>query len=264
MLPGIEFVEGGIVTQRIIKRVLGVLALLAGLVAVPLLYPDPLFEHATRHGVFDVKSDRPIDPAIAQVIADAERRLRTSELLQRDDRFQMYICNDPWRLLLFTRSTQLGGAADPLTRNIYLREVDVRRNRLIGPDGEIADADVRPLSYFIAHEAAHVMAGRRFGRLAFFNAPKWLTEGVADMIGKGGNFDLAENRARLLAGDPEMTAEWARVGLYRRYHLMVTALIEEQGRTVAELYAAPPPEPVALAAALGKGRPGPRLMRNPV
>lgn len=241
--------------QRIIERRLGVLALLIGMLALPLLYPDPLFAHAARYGVFDIKSDRPIDPAMAQVIADAERRLRSSELFQPDDRFQMYICTDPWRLLLFTRSTQVGGAVEPVTRNIYLREVDIRHNRLIGPDGEIADADVRPLSYFIAHEAAHVLEGRRFGRLAALRAPKWLSDGLADMIGKGGDFDIAENRARLLSGDPDMTADRARVGLYRRYHLMVAALIQEQGRTAADLYAAPPPESVALEAALGKGPP---------
>jgi hypothetical protein len=237
---------------RITKRFLAVLALLTGLITALLLYPAPLFAHATSHGVFDVRSDRPIDPAVAQVIADAERRVRTSELFQPGDRFQLYICNDPWRLLLFTRSTQIGGAADLLTRNIFLREVDIRRNRLIGPDGEIADADVRPLSYFIAHEAAHVMAGRRFGRLAFVNAPRWLTEGVADMIGKGGEFDIDENRAKLLAENPDMSEERARVGLYRRYHLMVTALIEEHGYTMTNLYAAPPPERVALAAARGE------------
>jgi hypothetical protein len=240
-------------TRRIIKGTLGAVALLVVLVLAPVLYPDPLFAHAARHGAFDIRSDRPIDPAMAQVIADAERRLRTSSLLQPDDRFRVYICNEPWRLLLLARSTQLGGAAEPVTRNIYLREADIRGNRLIGPDGEIADAEVRPLSYFIAHEAAHVLEGRRFGRLALVKAPKWLSDGLADMIGKGGDFDIAENRARLRRGDPEMSAERARVGLYRRYHLMVAALIEEQGRTPAELYAAPPPESVALAAALGEG-----------
>lgn len=249
--------------RRAIRRSLGVLAMLFGLLAVPLLHPDPLFAHAARYGVFDIRSDRPIHPAMAQVIADAERRLRTTELFQPNDRIRMYICNDPWRLLLFTRSTQLGGAVDAVTSNIYLREADIRQNRLIGPDGEIADADVRPLSYFVAHEAAHVLEGRRFGRLAFLRAPKWLSDGVADMIGKGGDFDMEENRARLLSGDPEMSAERARVGLYRRYHLMVAALIQEQGRTVAQLYAAPPPESVALAAALGNGRPEPSQVRSP-
>lgn len=238
--------------RRRITRAIGVLALLIAIVAGPLLYPDPLFAHAARYGAFDIRSDRPIDPGMARVVADAERRLRTSELFQPDDRFRIYICNDSWRLLLFTRSTQVGGTADPLTRNIYLREVDIPHNRLIGPDGEIADAEVRPLSYFIAHEAAHVLEGRRFGRWAALRAPKWLSDGLADMIGKGGDFDIAENRASLLAGDPEMTEERARVGLYRRYHLMVAALIQEQGRTPADLYAAPPPESVALAAARGQ------------
>lgn len=249
--------------RQIIRRGLGAAALLIGLVVIPLLYPAPLFAHATSYGVFDIQSDRPIDPSMARVIGDAERRLRMSELFRREDRFRVYICHDRWRLLLFTRSTQVGGAVEPVTRNIYLREVDARRNRLIGPDGEIADAKVRPLSYFIAHEAAHVLAGRRFGRLAFLRAPRWLNEGLADMIGKGGEFDVAENRARLLSGDPEMSAERARVGHYRRYHLMVAALIQEHGRSLAELFAAPPPESAALAAALGHGRSAPRTTGTP-
>jgi hypothetical protein len=240
--------------KRIARRLLGLLALLVALAAVPLLYLDPLFAHAARFGAFDIRSDRPIDPAMASVVADAERRLRTSDLFRPDDRFRVYICNDPWRLLLFARSTKIGGSAEAITRRIYLREADIPANRLIGPDGAIADADVRPLSYFIAHEAAHVLESRRFGRLALLRAPKWLSDGLADRIGKGGDFDIAENRARLLSGDPELSAERARVGLYRRYHLMVAALIEEQGRTPADLYAAPPTEAEALAAAMGKPR----------
>jgi predicted metal-dependent hydrolase len=55
---------------------------------------------------------------------------------------------------------------------------------LIGND-VLADAADRPLSYFIAHEAAHVMQSRRFGRLLSLRYPRWLVEGHADLVAKG-------------------------------------------------------------------------------
>ena len=127
-----------------------------------------------------------------------------------------------------------------LTRNIYLREADVAANRLIPPHGRLADADVRPLSYFIAHEATHIMQSRTFGRLMKFRSPAWLIEGHADFVGKAGAFDFEENRRLLREGDARL--DHARSGLYRGYHLMVAMLIEKDGYTIRRLFADPPHE----------------------
>jgi hypothetical protein len=219
-----------------------------------ILFPQPLFAYTFEHGHFRVWSDRPIAPAMAAILDDAERRLARSELYDPEAEFRIFICNEPWRLFLLTRSTQIGGSADPVfTRNIYLREADVAANRLVPPSGELADADVRSLSYFVAHEATHVMQARGFGPLMNYRYPDWLTEGYADFIGKGGRFDLEDNRRLLRAGDPRLHHEAS--GLYRGYHLMVAYLIERQGRSVRGLYD-DPPDAEAVRGALLAPEPG--------
>jgi hypothetical protein len=222
-------------------------------IAAAILYPQPLFAHSKDYGTFSIYSDRPIGPAMAQVIDDAERRLRSSELYRADERFRVFICNEPWRLFLLARDMSVGGMAETLfTRNIYIREADIAANRVLIGDAVLADADARPLSYFVAHEAAHVMQSRRFGRLVALRFPRWLVEGHADLVAKAGDFDAASNRALLNQGDPLLAEDYARRGLYRRYHLMVLALMGATRQTAAELFAAPPPEQVALKAAYGR------------
>lgn len=215
------------------------------------VYPQPLFAHSVEYGAFSIYSDRPISPAMARVISDAESRLKSSEFYRRDDNFQVFICTDPWRLFLLAKNVALGGMADPLTRNIYIREADAEANRLVIPSGVLADAQDRPLSYFIAHEAAHVMQSRRLGRFVSLRYPRWLVEGHADFVAKGGAFSTLGNRALLHQGDERLGSHFARRGLYRRYHLMVVSVLEA-GTTETALFASPPPEEIALNLAYGR------------
>jgi hypothetical protein len=229
--------------MRLAKRAGATVFVLLALGLDLLLFPRPLFAYAMKHGNYRVRSDRPIDPAMASVLDDATRRLSTSELHDPHVSFDIFICNEPWRIWLFSQSfdASIGAVSDNwLTRNIYLREADIAANRLIPPHGRLADADVRPLSYFIAHEATHVMQSRTFGRLMKFRYPKWLIEGHADFVAKGGSFDFEENRRLLLKDDPRL--DYARSGLYRRYHLMVAMLLEKDGYTIRRLFANPPKE----------------------
>jgi len=220
-------------------RIVVVVLFVGALALTLLLFPQPLFAYSFDYGRFRIWSDRPIDPAIVHVLRDAERRLQRSELDDPDAEFRIFFCNEPWRLWLFTRSAAVGGSADTLlSRNIYLRESDVAANRLIPPEGALADAEVRPLAYFIAHEATHVTQSRTFGRLMEWRYPDWLTEGHADFVAKGGAFDVAENRRLLIAGDPRL--DYTASGLYRGYHLMFAHLVEEQGRPIRSLFEDPP------------------------
>ena len=134
-----------------------------------------------------------------------------------------FICNAPWQLVIWGAhfSTGVGGFADMLvTQNIYIRSSDIESNRVTLPGGiDIADATVRPMSYLIAHEAAHIMEGREFGRLGVLRHPQWLIEGYAGYVGKGGQFDFEEKRALLARGDKAM--DFSRSGLYRSFHLQV-------------------------------------------
>jgi hypothetical protein len=235
------------------KRMTLGLAFLAGLPAILILYPQPLFAYSVDYGAFTVHSDRPLDPAMARVIEDAERRLRSSELYRADEKYRVFLCNEPWRLWLLARDTSVGGTAEILfTGNIYIREADAASNRVLIGDAILADAQARPLSYFIAHEAAHVLQSRRFGRLVALRYPRWLIEGHADLVAKAGDFDVGGNRALLNRGDEMLAEHYARTGLYRRYHLMVHAVLEGSGLDAAGLFAAPPSEQAALEAARGR------------
>jgi hypothetical protein len=215
------------------------------------IYPNPLFGFSHAYRGFTVSSDDPIDPAIDRVLDDTERRLSTSTHYHAGDRFRIFICNRSWRLRFFIFNASVGGGTAYATRNIFIRESDIAANKVIGPNGiTLLDAPDRPLSYFIAHEATHVMELRQFGLLAMLRAPRWLEDGYADLIGKAGNFNVAANRALLLKNDPLLSEKMARNGLYRRYHLMVASELRIPDVTIELLFAKPPSEAHALHAAL--------------
>jgi hypothetical protein len=234
------------------RKIILSFACAASLAAAAILYPQPLFAYSQDHGAFTVYSDRPIEAAMGQVIDDAERRLRSSDLYDPTERFRVFVCNEPWRLFLLARNMSVGGKTDTLfTRNIYIREADAAANRVLIGSEILADAEARPLSYFIAQEAAHVIQSRRFGRFMVVRYPRWLIEGHADLVAKAGDFDSVGNRALLNASDPLLAEDFARRGLYRWYHLMVLSLMQQGGKTEAELFANAPPESAALRAAQG-------------
>lgn len=219
-----------------------------GLYIAILAYPQPAFAFRLHYQQFDVWSDRPIDNQISVVLDDATRRLRTSVLYTPEQRFHVFFCNTRWRLQLYeVFHPDVGGIViGPLTSNIYLRESDIAHNRIIPAHARpMADATHRPLAYYIAHEATHVMQGRAFGRFFAVTFPTWLNEGYADLVGKGGDFNLRDNLARFQAHDPLMDVAQSR--LYRRYHLEVAWMLEQEAVSLETLYAHPPSEGLLLA-----------------
>jgi hypothetical protein len=205
-------------------------------------FPQPMFAYHTSYQNYEIWSDRPIPPQITQVLDDATRRLSKSDLYDENGTFKIFFCNASWRLWLYGQhfNNQMGGNADTwLTRNVYIRASDIEHNRIYPPGpGPIADADLRPLSYYIAHEATHVIESRQFGRLAVVRYPQWLMEGYADYIGKGGDFDFNENYRLFKTGSPVM--DFQKSGLYRGFQLDVALLIDKKGLTVQQIFANPP------------------------
>ena len=100
--------------------------------------------------------------------------------------------------------TKVGGITYSwLSPNAYIRASKIAEDRIISPNGEpIADVEDRPLPYFIAHGATHLMQARTFGRLFGLRYPDWLNEGYADYVEKGGDFDFDENLSLLRADSP--------------------------------------------------------------
>ncbi len=66
------------------------------------------------------------------------------------------------------------------------------------------------------------------------------TEGYADYIGKGEDFNFEENLNLLVSGSPLL--DYEKSGLYRRFELEVFFLLNKKGLTVRELFADPPNE----------------------
>jgi hypothetical protein len=203
-----------------------------------------MFGYRTVHGIYQVWSDQPILPAIRPVLDDVTRRLRTSAVHDASVPVEIYICNAPWRMWLYGMkfSTGYGGVADVwLTRHVIIRASDIAANQIIPPGpGPIADAQHRPLSYFIAHEITHIDLSRRYGRTLVARYPEWLLEGYPDYVGKGGDFDFDAYRVKFLAGAPEL--DRATSNLYLGYHLRVAYLLDKKHWTLDEIFAHPPRE----------------------
>jgi len=235
--------------RRFLIRFVAVAVLVVAAGLAVLCTPQPLFAHHLTYGRYQVWSDRPIAPQIKGVLDDVTRRISGSAIYSPRQRFRIFICNDPWRLALYSQrfSGGMGGVADTgFTRNVYIRSADIPRNRLIPPSGwSAAKMADRPLSYYLAHELTHVMESRAFGRGSALRYPTWLNEGYADYVAKAGQFDMARNAADLRAG--ALAMDPGASGLYRRYHLEVAWLLDRQGVTVRQLYAHPPDEAVLRA-----------------
>lgn len=230
--------------RRFLLRLVVIAILVVGAGLLVLCTPQPLFAYKASYGRYQVWSDQPIEAGIRGVLDDVTRRISRSAIYSPDQRFRIFICNDQWRLALYSQrfSGGMGGVADTgFTRNVYIRRADITRNRLIPPSGwDAARMADRPLSYYIAHELTHVMQSRAFGRGSAVRYPAWLNEGYADYVAKAGRFDLATNAADLRAGALAMDPRAS--GLYRRHHLEVAYLLDRKGLGIDKLYADPPDE----------------------
>lgn len=205
-------------------------------------FPEPMFDHHVVYRNYEIWSDQSIPPQISNVLDDVNRRLVRSDLQGENKKFKIFFCNASWRLWLYGQhfSDQVGADADTaVTRNIYVRASDIASNHILPPGGgDLADAAQRPLSYFIAHEAAHIIVARQFGRLVSFRYPEWLMEGYADYVGKGGDFDFDENYRLFRIHSPQM--DFQQSGLYRGFHLRVALLLDKQGWTAKQIFEHPP------------------------
>lgn len=133
----------------------------------------------------------------------------------------------------------MGGGTSFLTRHIFLHAADIRANALrMPPDRPLYDPKVRTLSYFIAHEGTHALTARVHGPLSGYRLPAWLTEGYADYVAKGPDFDVASQRGLYRVGALERPPHD-----YQRYQLEVDFMLHEGGRSLDQLFAAPPSEP---------------------
>ena len=210
----------------------GVLTLGAAYVAL-LAAPYPLFAYQAGYANIRVYSDRPIPPSILPVLSAAKVRLEQSPINDPRLTHRIFICNDTRRFAFFTTFRyQVGGVNYGLNYNIFLRPVNIEHNRLISPTGREVEGE-RTLVYFLAHEMTHSLEVNYLGRTAYWRMPQWKREGYADVVGRGGEFNFAEQLAAYQRRDVSM--DYGRSGLYLRFQLMVAYLMERKGVGVRDL-----------------------------
>ena len=150
------------------------------------------------------------------------------------------LCDTPALFAFFARSDyNVGGITDVyLTRNVWLRPSHVERDRLVGPSGAEASGD-RTLTYFVAHEITHVMTARRLGLglVVHHQLDKWQQEGIRRLRRQRGHVRFRRDAARLPGRRPRLDPRQS--GLYLRYHLLVSELIDRKGMTAEELMSHP-------------------------
>jgi hypothetical protein len=218
--------------RRFTRRAAIFLTALGVTYGVPLMYPQPLFAYQVEHAGIILHARRPIPDAMKETLARVHARLERSPLYDRSQTFHVFICEPQWAFTLFARTNyQVGGIAHGyIGRHVFIRQSDMDHDRLIGPSGKPVAAD-RPLSYFIAHELTHILQARHLGLLGFWRLPRWVNDGYADYVAR--DIDLPAALASFKQGARELDP--ARSGLYLRYQLMVSFLLNVRGAALEEL-----------------------------
>ncbi len=220
---------------KIVAGVVGIAAAIALLLSVP----QPFFDSSVSAKNLTLYSDQPFATEAGQrVLQQVEAKLATSPLYSAEQTHQVFVCNARWRQrIFFTYVYGVGGVNYyPLTTNVFLRDSLIEENCLIGPSGNRIQGE-RTLDYFIAHEITHTLTGQAVGGIAYHRLPQWKREGYADYVGKGAAFNYNEARKAFLANDPKM--DWAKSGLYWRFHLLVAHLLDKQHWNVNRLLTEP-------------------------
>lgn len=213
------------------KTLLKFLAAIAGVFAAILLLlsvPQPFFRSSVTAKNLTLYSDQSFAPELGQRVLElAEAKLAQSPLYSAEQKHLVFICNARWRQRLFFTYVYGAGGVNyyPLTTNVFLRNSIIEENCLIGPSGNRTSGE-RTLDYFIAHEITHTLTGQAVGGIAYHRLPQWKREGYADYVGKGAAFNYDEAKQAFLANDPKM--DWAKSGLYWRFHLLVAHLLDKQ------------------------------------
>lgn len=227
------------IRKKPLLKILAAIAAVAMFLFFLLSVPQPFFKATVSAKNLALYSDQSFTTAAGQRLLElVEAKLAKSPLYSAEQHHSVFICNARWRQrLFFTYQYGVGGVNYyPLTTNVFLRDSIVEENCLIGPSGNRLAAD-RPLDYFIAHEIAHTLTGQAVGAIAYHRLPQWKREGYADYVGKGSAFNYDDARKAFLANDPKM--DWAKSGLYWRFHLLVAHLLDKQHWDVNRLLAEP-------------------------
>ena len=195
-----------------------------------LFYPNPLFSHSYVYNNYRVYSDRAIPKEIENILDDVESRISKSELYDTKDKHHIFICNSSWRFMLFARSNAPGGIVNFIAPNVFIRESDIKKNKII-KEKPIYSPEIRTLAYYMAHEITHVMQ-QKISQLMPLKSPKYIVEGYADYIGKLPNFEYKQYLEDYKNHTKFMDIK---SGMYNRYHLLIAHLMQKRGMSYKEV-----------------------------
>ncbi|WP_298304394.1 hypothetical protein [uncultured Erythrobacter sp.] len=171
------------------------------LLASPLLAPQLLaFPHKTETPIGTVWSEEELDPdMLSLTVEHTQERLRTSPLAEANEQRWVFITDGGWRWKYVANiSSSAFAITRPLSPAVIVNRTDpnsgvIRNGRELG--GE------RELGGLLAHEFAHELIRRNYGRLASTRFPTWKVEGYCDYV--AGESTLTEAQVARLKDDNE-------------------------------------------------------------
>jgi hypothetical protein len=221
--------------KRIRKLVYALLAilLLGAAYMLTMLYPQPFFKYRIQDGNTYLYSDRPFSGNAELILKTVNNRLSKSDIFNKNLINRVFISNDILRFkyFVFPNFNVAGINYGYLNRNVFLRPANISQNRLIAWTGKEVQGD-RTLVYYITHEITHGQVFAYLGIINHWYLPRWVREGYADYIGKG-KINFEEAVLKFQEGDPTMDVE--KSGLYLRYHLLVSYLLDVKGVSTDDL-----------------------------
>lgn len=152
-------------------------ALLFGVSAAPQLLAFP---YSAEIGDTRVYSERPIPPAMAQVLARTRTLLAHSPLDDPALPGAVFLTDGGWRWSLLALTSRGAFALRrPFRDAIVVNASDPATDRV---ETGRAIGGRRSLSGVIAHETTHVLVTRRYGEWRAAMLPVWKSEGYADHV----------------------------------------------------------------------------------
>lgn len=194
-------------------------------------FPQPLFAHSARVADFKIYSDRPIPEEIADVIRDADSRLRQSDVFDEGQTFSIFITHDGWRRrLLNPRAANAFGAGFVFTGHTVLNRCDIANDICFN---DRAKFNQRPLHAVIAHECTHHLLASRLGLVKYLRLPAWKNEGYCEYVAGGSSFNHDQGLQILRSGRSGNSPAFK----YFTFLLAVRSALDDRGMTTDELFA---------------------------
>jgi hypothetical protein len=195
------------------------------------LYP---YKHVNKNVI--IYSDKAFPKNVKEITDEVLFRLKKSELYKSDEIYRVHAPTEYWRWGLVSlpiNYQNIGGFCMGFRRNVFLRPSDIANNKLTFPGVVLADAQERDLIYFITHEIGHALVYDEVGYISnFTDLPRWLSDGYPDYIAKK-SFDFESNLKQFKDNEWRLTED---SGLYVRYHLLVSFLIDQNGYSIRDVF----------------------------